>query len=61
MIELFEDRPSISSEPHDPIFMKKGAYPLIRTIDGLGWLVFANHDRKNPQYTIIRFNKGREI
>jgi hypothetical protein len=40
------------------IFLKKGKYPLIRDVKGLGWLVLVNYNDNMPVTTIIKHKDG---
>ena len=55
-IELL--KPRYKYENPDKMFLVARKYPLIRDIEGLGWLVQSNYDNKQPQYTLIGYNQG---
>jgi len=62
MVRLLNDRIKHGVDNHlkpkTEAFLKRGSYPLIREIPGLGWLVETFNLNNQEEKTIIRYEHG---
>jgi hypothetical protein len=61
MIRLLDPRIAVGLKYPKRYFLEALSYPLIREIEGLGWLVSTGPNPREPQLTIIPFYKGEVV